>query len=215
MSEKIVIKQIEVGPLAVFCYIVGCNETKTAAVIDPAAETQKILKEAKDLSLKIKYIINTHAHPDHISGNADMVEETGAEIIIHAEEAKIIKIVNDSFMRMVGGKSSPEASRTVKDGDVITIGKVELTVIHTPGHSPGGICLYDNDKNLFTGDTLFVAGIGRTDLPGGSMKVMMDSIKERILTLPDDTIIWPGHNYGPYSHSTVAKEREGNPFLSF
>ena len=211
-----ILEQLEVGRLAVFCYIVGCEETKSAALIDPAAETNKILEVTKSLGLDVKYVINTHAHPDHVGGNADIVENTGAEIIIHEDEAKhITNLVNKAFIKMFGGRSSPAADRTVKDSDIIKVGNVKLEVIHTPGHSPGGICIYDGEKNLFTGDTLFVGGIGRTDIPGGSMRTLMTSIKERILTLPDDTLIWPGHNYGPTPSSTVAREREANPFLSF
>jgi glyoxylase-like metal-dependent hydrolase (beta-lactamase superfamily II) len=211
-----ILKQIEVGTLGVFCYIIGCEEEKVAAVIDPAAETDRIMDEVTALGLDLRYIINTHAHPDHISGNADIREKTGAKIIIHEDEEKLLThLAHKAFIRMFGGKPSPKADIMVKDGDTIAIGNVSLSVIHTPGHSPGGICLYDGEENLFTGDTLFVAGIGRTDLPGGSMKTLMNSIKERILTLPDDTIIWPGHNYGPTPRSTVKQERDQNPFLSF
>ncbi|MBN1574127.1 MAG: MBL fold metallo-hydrolase [Deltaproteobacteria bacterium] len=210
-----IIKQLEVTPFVVFCYIIGSEETKEAALIDPAGEVERILSEVEALGLTVKYIINTHAHPDHIGGNADVVEKTGAEIIMHEEAAKVLTLVNEKFMAIHGVKPSPEATRTVVDGDIIEIGDVKLTVLFTPGHSPGGICLYDGGKNLFTGDTLFVAGVGRTDLPGGSMRTMMDSIKNKILTLPDDTIVWPGHNYGPTPSSTVAKERDWNPFLNF
>ena len=211
-----IIKQMQVGGLAVFCYIIGCEETGQAALIDPAADTDRILDTLSSLNLTAQYVINTHCHPDHTSGNRDIVEETGAKIIIHEDEAKMLSgVINKTFTAMFGGKSSPPADITVADGDVITVGNITLEVIHTPGHSPGGICLWDRDQNVFTGDTLFVAGVGRTDLPGGSMRVMMDSIKNRILTLPDDTVIWPGHNYGPTPSSTVAREREGNPFLTF
>ena len=210
-----ILKQLEVTPFAVFCYIIGSEETKEAVLIDPAGEVERILNEVKALGLTVKYIINTHTHPDHIGGNADVVEKTGAEIIMHEEAAKLLGLVNEKFMDMHGVKQSPEVSKTVVDGDVIAFGDVKLTVLFTPGHSPGGICIYDGEKNLFTGDTLFVAGVGRTDLPGGSMQTMMDSIKNKIMTLPDDTIVWPGHNYGPTPSSTVARERDSNPFLNF
>jgi len=209
-----IVRQLEVGRLAVFCYILGCEETKRAALVDPAAEADRILAGVESLGLTVDCIINTHAHPDHISGNADIVERTGAPIIIHEVEASwLSSLANKAFLTMIGGRTSPPADRTVKDGDTITIGTITLSVIHTPGHSPGSVCLYDGKKNLITGDTLFVGGVGRTDLPGGSMRTMMASIKDRILTLPDDTVILPGHNYGPAPTSTVGIERENNPFL--
>jgi glyoxylase-like metal-dependent hydrolase (beta-lactamase superfamily II) len=210
-----IVKQMEVGGLAVFCYIVGCPTTKQAALIDPAGDAEPILAETKSLGLTIHYLINTHAHPDHISGNADIVGATGAKIVIHEAEASwLTSLAGKAFLAMFGGKQSPKADITVADDDVIAVGDEKLKVIHTPGHSPGSICLYDGVKHLFTGDTLFVGGVGRTDLPGGSMKTMMKSIQERILTLPDDTIILPGHNYGPTPTSTVKIERENNPFVN-
>ena len=211
-----ILKQFEVGPLVVFSYLIGCEKTREAALIDPAAETDRLLDEATSSGLSIKYVINTHAHPDHISGNAAIVGKTGAKIIIHESEAKYLTaLTNRALIKMFGGSSSPEANIAVVDGDVIDIGSVRLTVLHTPGHTPGGICLYDGAKNVFTGDTLFVGGVGRTDLPGGSTRVLLDSIKTKILSLPDDTIIWPGHNYGPMPHSTVKNERMHNPFFDF
>lgn len=209
-----IVKQIEVGRLAVFCYILGCPGTKRAALVDPAADADRILAEVESLGLSIDCIINTHAHPDHISGNADIVERVSAPIIIHETEAPwLTSLANKAFLKMIGGRTSPPADRTVKDGDTIQVGNVTLAVIHTPGHSPGSVCLYDGAKHVVTGDTLFVGGVGRTDLPGGSMKTMMDSIGRRIMTLPDDTVILPGHNYGPAPTSTVADERQTNPFL--
>ncbi len=209
-----IVKQLEVGGLAVFCYILGCEETGRAALVDPAADADRILAEAASLGLTVHYIINTHAHPDHISGNADIVERTEASIIIHEAEASwLTSLANKAFLKMIGGRTSPPADRRVTDGDTISVGNVKLSVIHTPGHSPGSICLNDGGAYLVTGDTLFVGGVGRTDLPGGSMKTMMASIRERIMTLPDDTVILPGHNYGPAPTSTVRDERENNPFL--
>jgi hydroxyacylglutathione hydrolase len=209
-----IVKQHEVGRLGVFCYIIGCEGTKRAALVDPAADADRILADVSAHGLTLDCVINTHAHPDHISGNADIVERTGAPIIIHEAEASwLTSLANKAFLTMIGGRISPPADRTVKDGDTISVGTITLSVIHTPGHSPGSVCLYDGHKNLITGDTLFVGGVGRTDLPGGSMKTMMTSIRQRIMTLPDDTVILPGHNYGPSPTSTVADERESNPFL--
>ena len=209
-----IVKQLEVGGLAVFCYLAACEATRRAAVVDPGADADRILAEAASLDLTVDYVINTHAHPDHIAANADIVERTGATIIIHEAEASwLTSLANKAFLKMIGGRTSPAAGRVVTDGEAISIGNAGLSVIHTPGHSPGSICLYDGGKYLITGDTLFVGGVGRTDLPGGSMKTMMASIRQRIMTLPDDTVILPGHNYGPAPTSTVKDERENNPFL--
>jgi glyoxylase-like metal-dependent hydrolase (beta-lactamase superfamily II) len=206
------LKQMQVGHMAVFAYIVGDRESGEGLVIDPAADTGRILSEASDAGLTIRYIVNTHGHVDHISGNADMKERTGAEIIIHEDDAVLLVSTPPMMLRMFGAKASPPADRTVRDGDDITVGKIELKVIHTPGHSPGGMALY-TPGYVFTGDTLFVEGLGRTDLPGGSWDTMYASITQRLLTLPDDTVVLPGHNYGRTPTSTIQNERANNPFL--
>ncbi len=207
-----VVKQMQVGHMAVFAYIVGDQAAGEGLVIDPAADTDRILSEADAAGLTIKYIVNTHGHVDHTSGNADMKERTGAELIIHRDDADMLLSTPPMMLRMFGGKASPPADRTVVDGDRITVGSVGLDVIHTPGHSPGGMALY-TPGYVFTGDTLFVEGLGRTDLPGASWEVMHASITQRLLTLPDDTVVLPGHNYGRTPTSTIHNERVNNPFL--
>ena len=162
--------------------------------------------------ITIKYIVNTHGHVDHTSGNAAMKDRTGADIIIHRDDADMLVSTPSMVLRMFGAKASPPADRTVQDGDNIAIGKVVLQTIHTPGHSPGGMSLY-TPGYVFTGDTLFVEALGRTDLPGGSWNIMHESIMKRLLTLPDETVVLPGHNYGRMPTSTIKNERENNPFL--
>jgi len=198
--------------MAVFAYIVGDKESGEGLVIDPAADTERILSEATTAGITIRYIINTHGHVDHTSGNAAMKDRTGAEIIIHRDDADMLVSTPSAVLRMFGAKLSPPADRTVQDGEDITIGKVVLQTIHTPGHSPGGMSLY-TPGYVFTGDTLFVEGLGRTDLPGGSWNTMHESITKRLLTLPDETVVLPGHNYGRMPTSTIQNERENNPFL--
>jgi hydroxyacylglutathione hydrolase len=145
-------------------------------------------------------------------GNEEMKRKTGAKIIIHEKDAPSLTRIPASMLSMFGGRPSPPADQTVKDGDLIQVGNLKLKVLHTPGHTPGGICLHTDGK-VFTGDTLFVGAVGRTDLPGGSWETMLRSIKEKLLTLPDETIVYPGHNYGSAPSSTIQQERLHNPFL--
>jgi len=207
-----ILKQMQVGNMAVFAYIVGDDESGEGLVIDPAANTDAILEEAAENNLTIKYIVNTHGHVDHIGGNADMKQKTGASIVVHNDDADMLISTPEMMLRMFQAKASPPADIRVQDGDTITVGKVTLEVIHTPGHSPGGMALY-TPGYVFTGDTLFVEGVGRTDLPGASWAVMAASIREKLLRLPDDTVVLPGHNYGRTPTSTIANEKKNNPFL--
>jgi hydroxyacylglutathione hydrolase len=151
--------------------------------------------------------VNTHGHFDHTSGNAEVIKRTGAQLMIHKDDVdKAGSIFNSLMSRVIGGKGSPDPVRTLSDGDIIKVGSIKLKVIHTPGHTNGSICLYVKG-NIFTGDTLFTEGYGRTDLPGGSQKKLMTSIIKKILTLPDNTIIWPGHHYGRFPKATVKEQK--------
>jgi len=208
------LKQMQVSQMAVFAYLVGDEETGEALVIDPAADTSRIASLAKENHLHIKYIVNTHGHVDHIAGNRDMKELTGAEIVIHEADAELLVSTPALYLRMFGAKASPPADITVKEGDTITLGKLSLQVLATPGHSPGSMCLL-GDGLVFTGDTLFVGAIGRTDLPGGSWTVMARSLREKLAVLPDATKVLPGHNYGPAPTSTIGYEKKHNPYLKF
>jgi glyoxylase-like metal-dependent hydrolase (beta-lactamase superfamily II) len=209
-----IIKQLKVGSMDVFCYILGCEDTQQGLLIDPAGDEERVLKTARTLGLDIKSIVNTHGHPDHSCGNRKIKEKTGAKLYLHADDDRLFNSSEGGAMAMqMGFTPSPPADVLVKDGDRIPFGQYELTVLHTPGHSPGGICLHV-ENNLFTGDTLFVEAVGRTDLPGGSLETLLKSIREKILSLPDDTIIWPGHDYGRSPSSTVAFEKKHNPYIT-
>jgi len=206
------VKQVEVGGMAIFAYLVACKVTNEALFIDPAAETVRLLDEAQSRGYTIKYIVNTHSHIDHIMGNKRMKDLTGAEIIIHEKDANALIHQPPSMLEMFHAEPSPPADITVKDGDLITIGETSLKVIHTPGHSPGGMCLYHNGM-VFTGDTLFVGAVGRTDLGGGSWETLAASIRNKLFTLPDETVVAPGHNYGDAPKSTIGREKVYNPYV--
>jgi glyoxylase-like metal-dependent hydrolase (beta-lactamase superfamily II) len=187
-----IIRQLKIGYMDNFTYIVGCEETRKALVIDPGPDAQRIVSEAQSRGLEIELIVNTHGHGDHTAGNAALKELTGARIIMHELDAA----------------GYPRADIRLSDESPIQLGKITFDVIHTPGHTPGGICLYA-DGNLFTGDTLFVGDSGRTDLAGGHRPTLGASIR-RLMELPDDTVVWPGHDYGPTPTSTLRWEKRHN-----
>jgi glyoxylase-like metal-dependent hydrolase (beta-lactamase superfamily II) len=208
-----IVNQYEVGNFAVFCYLIGDEETKEGLFIDPADDVERLISEAKSQGVeKIKYIVNTHSHVDHIMGNKEMVKRTGAKVVIHEEEARYLVQTPADLLMMFRATPSPPADLLVKEGDVIQVGKVGLKVMHTPGHSPGGMSLYI-DGMVFTGDTLFVGSVGRTDFPGSSWEAMETSIRKKLYVLPGDTIVFPGHNYGSTPTSTIQYERRHNPFV--
>lgn len=207
-----VIKQIHLPQMENFSYLIGDESSRTCAVIDPAFDPQKILNTAKTDGYIITHVINTHGHSDHASGNAAIIEATDAQLCIHREDAaQVTRLLTRAISRILGGKGSPPASRLLEDNDFITIGGIDLRILHTPGHTPGSICIY-TDGNIFTGDTLFVGAVGRTDLSGGSLRQLLESIHQKIYPLPDDTIVWPGHDYGAAPSSTVSIEKQTNPF---
>ena len=206
------IKQIRLSKMATFCYLIGDAQSKNCALIDPAFETGRILAEVKNSGYRVTHIINTHAHSDHTAGNEAIKRATAAKLLIHELDAgRLVNMINKTFSRVLGGKGSPQPDVLLKDNDIIHIGQLSLRVLHTPGHTAGGICLY-LDGHIFTGDTLFVGAVGRTDLPGGSPQQLLASIREKIYTLPGGTIVWPGHDYGPLPSSTVENEKNTNPY---
>ena len=200
---------LTVGPLLANCYILTCEETDEAAIIDPGGDADSILREVARLGVDVKVVINTHGHVDHIAANEPVLRATGASLMIHEDDAVMLKSPARNLSLLGGAPLRPvEADRLLRDGDTVAFGREALEVIHTPGHTPGGISLLAGDV-LFTGDTLFAMGIGRTDFPGGSYETLLSSIRERLLALPDDTRVYPGH--GP--ETTIGDERRANPFL--
>ena len=203
-----IIKRLELGLFATNCYIVSSENGKEGMIIDPGDDAGQILKNVENLGLGIKIIVLTHGHLDHLGALKKVKEATGAELAIHANDAYFLE---KRPLKAGFGLSYPETpppDRLLEDGDSIDIGDLHFSVLHTPGHSPGCICLLGNGV-VFSGDTLFNYGIGRTDFAGGSYSQLMNSIHTRLMVLPDETAVYPGH--GP--ETTIGAERRGNPFL--
>lgn len=205
-----IVVSLPTGPLEVNCYLVGCETTKKAAIIDPGGDVEQILALLNEHQLTAEMIINTHGHFDHIGGNRHLVDATGCKLMIHRDDAPLLTRANQQAA-MFGLKVelSPGPTRMLADNDVIELGQLTIKVIHTPGHSPGGVCLAVEDY-LFVGDTLFSGSIGRTDLPAGDHLLLIRNIKEKLLIFDDKTRVCPGH--GPMT--TIGRERQYNPFLN-
>jgi len=188
-----ILKQLPVGSMANFTYIIGDEKTRAAAVVDPSWDLEKVLDMLKVNDLKLQYIINTHTHFDHVLGNEQLAGLTGTKIIMHKN-------------------STLDKDITVEDGSTIQVGSLNIKVIHTPGHSKDSICLLIEDK-LFTGDTLFVGSCGRIDLPGGNASELYDSLFGKLAKLDERMKIYPGHDYGSQSTSTIGDEKKTNYVL--
>ena len=200
-KEKMVFKQIPSSMMANFSYIFGCENTKAAAVVDPSSDSSEILAFAEEHGLKIEWIFVTHGHSDHVGGVRSLAERTGAKVVVHAGDAASLQ------------RAKIPADRIVEDGERIAVGDIEVEIIHTPGHTPGGICLLAGGK-LMTGDTLFVGNCGRCDLPGGSMEQLFESLYTKLKPLSDDIEVYPGHDYGDRPTSTMGHEKRTNPTLT-
>lgn len=199
-----------VGALETNCYLVYCQKTMECAVVDPGAEAEDIFRLITKKGLKPTVILNTHGHVDHVGANRDVKEKFNIPLYIHSADSPMLEKVQESELAIfLEAKDSPSPDYLLEDGDRIKVGKSFLKVIHTPGHSPGSVSFL-GDGFLISGDTLFSGGVGRTDFPGGSWKELENSIRNKILTMPDEMIVLPGH--GPAT--TVEQERSSNPFIS-
>lgn len=203
------IKVFEVGPYLSNCYLVGDEATRVGMILDPGFEAQTIRSGIRSHNFAIEKIVLTHGHLDHIGAVSELKSKTGAELLIHRQDGLMLTDPRENLSAFSGENiKAPAADRLLEDGEVISVGSLKFDILHTPGHSPGGICLH-SDKLIFTGDTLFAGSIGRTDFPGSDYDTLMRSIREKLMVLPDDTTIYPGH--GP--KSTIGQERQFNPFV--
>ena len=203
---------IPVGPLQCNCSVVGDEGTREAMVIDPGDEIDEIMALVQKHRLTVKQIVITHAHIDHVGGAMKLRQLTGAPILLNQNDYALLKML-DVQAAWVGmaAPAKVEIDQPLSEGDKVRAGALEASILHTPGHTEGSVCLYfPGQRKLIAGDTLFAGSIGRTDLPGGSFDKIMSSLHQRVLALPDETIVVPGH--GPLT--TIGDERENNPFLT-
>jgi hydroxyacylglutathione hydrolase len=213
--SRVIIKQVKVGAFQVFTYVVACPETRKAVVIDPAGEEETLLSLIKEEAFIIEHILDTHGHADHVLANEHLKNALAVPTCMHELDIQFFSQteVRDLTAKELGFQPPDPADVPLRDGDVFKVGTLEIKVIHTSGHTPGSVC-YFVEGNLFTGDTLFVGAAGRTDLLGGSLEMLLDSIENKILTLPKETVIWPGHDYGDTPTSTLGREMEENPYIT-
>jgi len=205
-----ILKTLTVGPVQANCYLVGCPETRAAVIIDPGDEAERILQTVAELKVTVTHILLTHAHFDHITAAKAIMDATGAPLALHPDDLPLLNVGGGATAFGLPQPPIPVPQIWLNPGDTISAGTLTFSVLHTPGHSPGHVCFLEaNHGAVFVGDVLFAGSIGRTDLPGGSYETLMDSIAHQLMTLPDDTVVYPGH--GPAT--TIGAERVGNPFL--
>lgn len=206
-----ILKSMALGPIMANCYVLGCENTREAAVIDPGEEAARILDALKEDGLTLKLILNTHGHFDHVGANRELKQAVPeAQLMIHGDDAPMLaQLANSARMFGMQAENSPDPDRLLQDTDTITFGDVKLDVVHVPGHSPGGVA-FVCDAGIFVGDTLFAGSIGRTDLPGGNFDTLIASIQNKLFQYDDDTSVYPGH-MGP---TTIGQEKRFNPFCA-
>ena len=206
-----ILEMLTVGPFQENCYVIGDQETGVGAIIDPGDEAARIALAVEQTNLEITQILITHAHIDHVGAVAALVDEYGCPVLMHAEaEPMLGQLPTQAMMMGLRFGKAPAVDHHIEDEASIEVGDLQLRSLYTPGHAPGHIAFYiESEGLLLSGDALFAGSVGRVDLPGGSMEVLMHSIEERLLTLPDETSVYPGH--GP--KTTIGTERRHNPFL--
>lgn len=205
-----IVKRLVVGALSANCYIVGSETSGSGMIIDPGGNATDILNAVRSSRLRIENIVLTHGHSDHIAALYDIQTKTGAGVAVHREDAQFLRGRGDTSMMFgISYRTPDHPDRLLDDGDIIEVGDMDFTVVHTPGHTPGGICLL-GDEGVFTGDTLFYHSIGTTMMPGSSRSQLVESIRRRLMVLPDETVVYPGHG----RQTTIGAERKSNRYLN-
>ena len=209
MTENLLVHQLSVGPLQVNCFLVACQRTREAMVIDPGEDGPRILQLAESNGYQVKKIVNTHGHFDHIGANQPVKEATGAVLMMHEADLPLLQNArNHAQAYGLTVSPSPDPDKFLNEGDIFSVGEQSFSIFHVPGHSPGSICLL-SDGHLFVGDVLFAGSVGRTDLPGGDFDALIEGVREKLFRLPAETIVHPGH--GP--DTTIGREKQMNPFV--
>lgn len=206
-----ILEGLAVGPIAANCYIIGENNSREGAIIDPGSEPERILEVVERTGLEIKFLIATHGHFDHTAAVKKLREKLDCDFLLHRDDLLFVQDSKKAALEWgFGIEQVPDPDIYIKEGDILKLGVFELKILHTPGHSPGGISIYiQSESVLFSGDTLFYGSIGRTDLRMGSMEALISSIKEKLYTLPDDTIVYTGHG----EPTTIGNEKKSNFFV--
>jgi hydroxyacylglutathione hydrolase len=211
MNPSLYFKQIEIGPMQNYVYLIGSAETREAAVVDAAWDIDEILRIAAQDEMEITHALVTHTHPDHVGGGFAGMEIAGATELLEKCKAKVV--VHKAEAEFIKGLSSSDMIKT-DNGDKVDVGGVEVQLMHTPGHTPGSQCFLVENR-VVSGDTLFIDACGRVDFPGGNPEQMYYSLTQKLMTLPDDMILFPGHNYAPLKHATLGEQKKSNPYLKF
>lgn len=206
-----IVKSLVVGPIAANCFIIGDSETMEGAIIDPGGEPEKVLRAVEETGLEIKYIIATHGHFDHNAAMKQIKDKLDAGFLLHRDDLPFVRGSKQKALEWgILIDQVPDPDGYLEDGDILKLGTLELEIIHTPGHSPGGVSIYVQSENVvFSGDTLFYGSVGRTDFDGGSMEILVRSIKEKLYTLPDSTVVYAGHG----EPTTIGNEKVQNFFV--
>ena len=211
MNPSLYFKQIEIGPMHNYVYLIGSTETHKAAVVDAAWDIDEILRIAAQDEMKITHALVTHTHPDHVGGGFAGMEIAGATELLDKCKAKVV--VHKAEAEFIKGLSSSDMIKT-DNGDKVDVGGLEIKLLHTPGHTPGSQCFLVDDR-VVSGDTLFIDACGRVDFPGGNPEQMYYSLTQKLVALPDNMILFPGHNYAPLKHATMGEQKKTNPYLKF